>query len=107
MAACGPGPVRGNTIASDCSFFPGVGTDGIYTSSDGGVSWTNRGLIDSQASWAGRGVISDGDPVITYGPKPGAGGFSYANGVRAYYSSLASIAAQKGPGAQVEDVQSS
>jgi hypothetical protein len=24
--ACGPGPVRGATVPSDCSFFPGVGT---------------------------------------------------------------------------------
>jgi len=93
---CGPGPVRGTTLPSDCSFFPGVGTDGVYTSSDGGVSWTNRGLLDDQASWQGKGVISDGDPVIAYGPKPAAGGFGYANGVRAYYSSLATIPSGKG-----------
>ena len=35
---CGPGPVRGATLGSDCSFFPGVGTDGVYTSSNGGDS---------------------------------------------------------------------
>ena len=95
---CGPGPVRGPTVpASDCGFFPGVGTAGVYTSSDGGVTWVNRGLLDDQASWAGSGVVSDGDPVIAYGPKPnGAGGFSFANGARAYYSSLASIAGLKG-----------
>jgi hypothetical protein len=95
--ACGDGPVRGDTIDSDCSFFPGVGTSGIYTSSDGGVTWTNRGLLDDQPSWQGAGVLSDGDPVIAYGPKPdGRGGFSYANGARAYYSSLASISSAKG-----------
>ena len=94
---CGPGPVRGATLASDCSFFPGVGTSGIYTSSDGGLTWTNRGLLDDQATWQGVGVISDGDPVITYGPKPdGAGGFSYAAGARAYYSSLATVTGAKG-----------
>ena len=94
---CGPGPVRGATLASDCSFFPGVGTSGIYTSSNGGASWTNRGLLDDQATWAGTGVISDGDPVIAYGPKPKAGGgFTFANGARAYYASLASIPAKKG-----------
>ena len=87
---CGPGPVRGDTLGSDCSFFPGVGTSGIYTSSNGGTSWTNQGLLDDQASWAGKGVVSDGDPVIVYGPKPRAGGgFTFANGARAYYASLA------------------
>jgi BNR repeat-like domain len=93
---CGPGPVRGPVPANDCSFFPGVGTDGIYTSSDGGSSWTNQGLIDDQPSWQGAGVISDGDPVITYGPRPGRGGFSWANGVRAYYASLATVIGVKG-----------
>ena len=95
--ACGPGAVRGPTLDSDCSFFPGVGTSGIYTSSNGGATWTNRGLLDEQASWLGQGVISDGDPVIAYGPKPQpGGGFSYATGARAYYSSLASLAGVKG-----------
>ena len=88
---CGPGPVRGNVPASDCSFFPNVGTSGIYTSSNGGQSWTNRGLLDDQASWIASPLVSDGDPVIVYGPKPnGSGGFSYTNGVRAYYATLAS-----------------
>jgi hypothetical protein len=88
--ACGPGPVRGPSVpASDCSFFPGVGTDGVYTSSNGGASWVNRGLIDSQASWLASNYISDGDPVIVYGPRPTAGGFS-ATAMRAYYVGLAS-----------------
>lgn len=95
--ACGPGAVRGPTVNSDCSFFPGVGSSGIYTSSNGGATWTNRGLLDEQATWLGKGVVSDGDPVIAYGPKPQpGGGFSYATGARAYYSSLASIAGVKG-----------
>lgn len=95
--ACGPGPVRGDTVPSDCSFYPGIGTSGIYTSADGGKTWTNRGLLDDQASWQGRGVLSDGDPVIAYGPKPdGRGGFTYARGARAYYSSLASVTGAKG-----------
>ena len=95
--ACGPGLVRGATILSDCSFYPGIGTSGIYTSSDGGTSWANRGLLDDQASWQGKGVLSNGDPVIAYGPKPDAAGrFSWANGARAYYSSLAFVAGVKG-----------
>jgi len=62
--ACGPGSVRGATIGSDCPFFPGVGTSGVYTSADGGATWINRGLLDDQASWRGSGVVPDGDPVI-------------------------------------------
>jgi len=97
--ACGPGPVRGpDALPSDCSFFPGVGTSGIYTSSDGGTTWTNRGLLDDQASWQSSDLISDGDPVISFGPKPGADGtFSYKNGARAYYSSLASYKPGRSP----------
>lgn len=95
---CGPGPVRGpNVPASDCSFFPGVGTSGIYTSSDGGVSWTNGGLLDDQASWQASDFVSDGDPVIVYGPKPTTSGFSYANGARAYYATLASYKPGRSP----------
>ncbi len=94
---CGPGPVRGDALESDCGFFPGVGTAGVYTSSDGGVTWFNRGLLDDQASWLDAGVISDGDPVIAYGPKPdGNGGFTYADGARAYYSTLATVIGAKG-----------
>ena len=94
---CGPGPVRGNVPASDCSFFPDVGTSGLYTSSDGGQTWVNRGVLDDQASWralpVGQRLVSDGDPVIVYGPRPdGRGGFSYARGARAYYVTLASYA---------------
>jgi hypothetical protein len=96
---CGPGPVRGADAApSDCSFFPGVGTSGVYTSSDGGATWTNRGLLDDQATWLAENLVSDGDPFIVYGPKPdGSGGFSYANGARAYYSTLASYRPGQSP----------
>jgi hypothetical protein len=77
--------------ANDCSFFPGIGTSGIYTSADGGLTWQNRGLLDDQASWRVSDLVSDGDPVIVYGPKPdGQGGFSYRNGACAYYATLAS-----------------
>ncbi|MFO0653215.1 MAG: sialidase family protein [Polyangiales bacterium] len=99
---CGPGPVRGASAApSDCSFFPNVGSSGIYTSSDGGRTWTNRGLLDDQASWRGLPIgarlVSDGDPVIVYGPRPdGRGGFSFARGARAYYVTLASYYANAG-----------
>ena len=100
---CGPGPVRGEDAEeSDCSFFPGVGTSGVYTSSDGGKTWINRGLLDDQPSWSslpiGQRLVSDGDPFIVYGPRPDTqGNFSYANGARAYYASLASYYNNAGP----------
>ncbi|MEP7055392.1 MAG: sialidase family protein [Actinomycetota bacterium] len=98
---CGPGPVRGaGAPANDCSFFPNVGTSGVYTSSNGGLTWINRGLLDDQASWKASALVSDGDPVIAYGPKPDATaphGFSYANGARAYYATLASYKNNVGP----------
>ena len=96
---CGPGPVRGPDAApSDCSFFPNVGTSGVYTSSDGAKTWTNRGLLDDQASWQSSPLVSDGDPVIMYGPRPDSSGtFSYANGTRAYYATLASYRDNMGP----------
>src|SRR5919201_6705543 len=90
---CGPGPVRGATAArNDCSFFPGVGTDGVYTSSDGGTTWRNRGLLPGFSDNGGS-LVSDGDPELAYGPKPnGKGGFTFAKGARAYYAGLASTA---------------
>ena len=96
---CGPGPVRGDDAPqSDCSFFPGVGTDGVYTSSDGGMTWTNRGLLDDQPSWKSSPYVSDGDPVIVYGPRPkSGGGFSYSSGARAYYVGLASYKEGQSP----------
>ena len=96
---CGPGPVRGpDAPANDCSFFANVGTSGVYTSQDGGLSWTNRGLLDDQPGWKASAFVSDGDPVIAYGPQPGADGtFSWSNGVRAYYASLASYKTGRSP----------
>src|SRR5436309_1494096 len=90
---CGPGRVRGaDALPNDCAFFPGVGTSGVYISTDGGSTWANRGLLDDQAGWKASNLVSDGDPVIVYGPRPdGHGGFNYANGGRAYYATLASF----------------
>src|SRR5207244_3363113 len=53
----------------------------------------NRGLLPgfSDGPGAPNQLVSDGDPVIVYGPKPnGSGGFTFANGARAYYAGLAS-----------------
>ncbi len=105
---CGPGPVRGATApANDCSFFPNVGTSGVYTSSDGGTSWTNRGLLPGYTDASPGGtLVSDGDPVIVFGPKPdGSGGFlSFASGARAYYANLASFASGAANGNQAPEL---
>ena len=118
--ACGPGTQRGATApGSDCSFFPNVGTNGIYTSTNAGATWTNLGLLPgytdtgtSVAPSAGAlatsapagSLVSDGDPVIVFGPKPGANGtFSWTNGTRAYYESLASYSTAGRPGNQLAE----
>jgi hypothetical protein len=106
---CGPGPVRGATAApNDCSFFPNVGTNGVYTSSDSGATWTNRGLLTGFSDYPGDPdkLVSDGDPVIVYGPKPnGSGGFMpFANGARAYYSGLASYNSSARQGNQAPEL---
>ncbi|MEO7745760.1 MAG: sialidase family protein, partial [Actinomycetota bacterium] len=94
---CGPGPRRGPTLPSNCSFFDGVGTDGVYISSDRGATWTNTGLIDRQAAWVASPFVSDGDPVVAFGPGPdGHGGFTAAR-QRVYYQSLASYKAGRSP----------
>ncbi|MEZ4656410.1 MAG: hypothetical protein R2911_02455 [Caldilineaceae bacterium] len=80
----------------DRSFFPNVGTSGIYTSNDGGQSWTNRGLLDDQPTWIAPDLISDGDPVIVYGPKPMALAALAMPTARAYYATLASYKSNNG-----------
>jgi hypothetical protein len=100
--ACGA-PVRG-TDPSDCSFFPGVGTDGVYTSSNAGQSWTNRGLLDDSAGWKASPYVSDGDPVLVYGPRylPASKTFSSSH-YDAYYQSLASYKPGRQPGNQAPE----
>jgi hypothetical protein len=109
---CGPGPVRGSGApANDCSFFPGVGTDVIYTSSDGGATWTNQGLLPGFSDNGGS-LVSDGDPVIVYGPAPSSNGSfasarstdSFVNGTRAYYASLASFSGGAAEGNQAPEL---
>jgi hypothetical protein len=97
--ACGD-PVRDSDL-SDCSFFPGVGTDGVYTSD--GSTWTNRGLLDDFAGWQDSPYVSDGDPVIVYGPRYlGHGSFSKTE-TTAYYQSLASYKPGQQPGNQAPE----
>lgn len=72
--------------SSSCPFAPGVDTSGVYWTTDGGANW-NQTILDWYPS---AGIVSDGDPVVAFGPKPdGNGGFTYADGARAYFGSLA------------------
>ena len=89
---------------SDCSFTPGVGTSGVYFSLNGGSSW----IQPTYTGWSARtgtpaigpigtlpwyfesGLVSDGDPVLAFGPRRGSNGrFSWSNGSRLYYLNLA------------------
>jgi hypothetical protein len=96
---------------ASCPFTPGVGVSGVYFSFDGGKSW----IQPTYAGWSARaclgpapcsptigpigtlplyyenGLVSDGDPTLAFGPRPGTDGtFSWANGSRLYYANLAS-----------------
>ena len=94
-----------------CPFTPGVGVSGVYFSFNGGESWTQptyqgwtaRGCLGPAACtpqvgpigtlphYFENGLVSDGDPAVAFGPRPGANGtFSWANGSRLYYGNLTS-----------------
>jgi hypothetical protein len=92
-------------VGSDCPFAQGVGNSGVYFSFDGGTSWTQPiyqgfsgrsgtlgpGPIGTLPNYDEQGLVSDGDPVVAFGPRPGANGhFSWSNGSRLYYSNLTS-----------------
>jgi hypothetical protein len=92
-----------------CPFTPGVGVSGVYFSFNGGTSWTQptyqgwsaRGCLGPAACapqvgpigtlphYFENGLVSDGDPAVAFGPRPGANGtFSWDNGSRLYYANL-------------------
>ncbi len=73
--------------SSSCPFNPNTNTTGVYVTKNGGAAWSKQIL-----HWNTSGLRSDGDPVVAFGPKPnGSGGFTFANGARAYFGSLAGV----------------
>jgi len=92
-----------------CPFTDGVGVSGVYFSFDGGGSWTqptytgwtardclgpaacapHTGPIGTLPGYLEQGLVSDGDPAVAFGPKPGPDGrFAWSNGSRLYYANL-------------------
>jgi len=98
-----------------CPFTNGVGISGVYFSFNSGVSWVQPtytgwtarqclgvvgpdagctpqlGPIGTLPKYFENGLVSDGDPGLAFGPRPGPdGSFSWSNGSRLYYSNLTS-----------------
>jgi len=103
-----------------CPFTAGIGTSGVYFSFDSGATWTQPtytgltarncqgtvgntdppcspvfGPIGTLPWYFEKGLVTDGDPAVAFGPAPGPHGFSWANGDRLYYANLTSNVSSK------------
>jgi len=108
--------LRDNT----CPFTPGVGVSGVYFSFDNASTWNQPtytgysarncngivgyfpnnpadnctpltdGPIGTLPWYFENGLVADGDPAVTFGPRPGPNGFQWSNGSRLYYANLTS-----------------
>jgi len=97
------------TQAATCDdFTAGIGLTGVYFSFDRGQHWVQPTYTGWQARDCGTntdcpgslgpigtipwyyedGLVSDGDPAISIGPRPANGTFSWSNGSRVYYANL-------------------